>query len=288
MATRITQLAQIITANATLVEEHLREKGEPEPSFDINAPKKLQTSGDAELSRNEAIAAATELSDLLKGPAEVLRFDWTENASLRIIVHFDMAAMVPVGSEISFAEIAEIAKLPERDVRRVLRHAMTRHIFVEPRKGFVAHTALSRLLAEDEQQRAVASTLVDVLWPSLLRSADAVKKWPGSEEAEETGFSLEHNPGKTMWQTFSENEEMGRRFGVFIGEAGANESLLGGVEWKGKVIDMGGSHGEAMIDVLNRHPQVTSAVIQDLPDVVQAGQERAPKELADRLKFQAQ
>jgi hypothetical protein len=258
--------------------------------LDINAPNKPATTGDAETSRMKAISAAEELRDLLKGPAELIRYDWTEHASMRIINRLDIPSMVPVGSEVPFSVIAGKTALPERDVRRILRHGMVRHIFTEPRKGYVAHTAISRLLAEDEQQRAIASTVTQALEPSLLHTDDAVKKFPGSEEAEEAGFTLAHVPGQSMWQTFSENPDMGRQFGIFIGELGASESLLTSVDWKGKVVDIGGSHGDAMIDVLRRHEEVTKIVVQDWPGVVDAGRKRAPKDLVDggRLEFQAQ
>lgn len=288
MATKITQLAKIISENAELIEKHLQSKGEPEPSFDINAPKKPNTTDEAEGARMKAISAANEFSDLLKGPADLIRYDWTENSSLRLLLRFDIPKVVPVGKEVPFSEIAAKTKLPERDVKRILRHAMCRHYFHEPRKGFVAHTALSQLLAEDEHQQAIASTVTDVLTPALLKTADAVKAHPGSEEAEEAGFSQYFNPGKSMWETFSENPEMGKKFGVFIGEAGANESLLEGVDWTGKIVDIGGSHGDAMIDVLRRHEGVTKVVVQDLGDVVAAGKERMPKELEGRLVLQEQ
>ena len=289
MSTRIVQLAKIIGENAALIEEHLQSKGAPEPSFDVDAPKKVQTSDAAELARMKAIAAASEFTDLLKGPAELLRFDWTENASLRIILKLNLAALVPVASDVPFSGVAKEAGLPERDVRRIMRHAMTRHVFREPRKGYVAHTALSRLLVEDKQQLDITRTCAEVLWPASYSMADAVERYPGSEEASQTGFSVGLTSGnQTMWQKFSEDQEMGRRFGVFIGEGGANESLLNDVQWSGKVVDVGGSQGDVLIDVLKRHPQVTEAVVQDIADVVAAGQKRAPAELKDRLRFQTQ
>lgn len=292
MSSRISQLAKIISDNTSLIEKHLQEQGAPSPSLGLDAPKALATTGHAETLRIEAIAAASELGDLLKGPAELIRYDWTEHSSLRLILRLKIPSMVPIGhgAEIPFSEIAQKTALPERDVCRILRHGMCRHIFVEPRKGFVAHTAISRLLAEDEQQHAIASTVTQVLEPALLHTADAVQKFPGSEEAKESAFSYVNNPGKSMWETFSEQPEVGRRFGVFIGEAGLNESLLSGVDWKGVVVDIGGSHGIAMIGVLNRHPEVDKVVIQDLPDVIAEGKQRAPLDLLEngRLEFQPQ
>ena len=296
MATRITQLAKVILDNATLIDKHLQYKGAQIPSFDIDAPKKIDTTGPAEAARNTAISAANELSDLLKGPAEMLRPDWSELVCLRIISRLGIAKMVPVGVAVPFSDIAAKTKLPERDVRRILRCAMTRHIFYEPRSGYVTHTALSQLLAEDSKQQDIVASVVDVFWPAAVRTADAVEKWPGSEEPEQTGLSMALNPGKTMWQTFAENEEMGRRFGVFIGGTGGNDIggaaagdvLLEMVKWKGKVVDIGGSHGDVMVNVLRRCPEVTEAVIEDLPETVQKGRERAPADLDGRLRFQGQ
>lgn len=54
----------------------------------------------------------------------------------------------PVGEEATFAQIAEIVGLTEQDTRRLVRIAMTHHIFIEPRKGFVAHIAISKAIAE--------------------------------------------------------------------------------------------------------------------------------------------
>lgn len=290
MATRITQLAKLISDNAALVEQHLEQAGQPPVSLEAGAPKKPQTTGDAEASRMKVIAATEELRDLMTGPAGLLRFDWTEHMSLRLVSRLKLAELVPVGGENTFAAIAKTTGLPERDVRRIMRHAMTRHVFHEPRKGIVAHTAMSQLLAEDSQQRDILATVSDLFWPAALHTTDAVEKWPGSEEPNQTGFSMSIGQGgeKTMWQALAEDPEKGRRFGVYIGEGGAEEPLLNMVEWKGEVVDVGGSHGDVMVDILRKRPAVTSAIVQDLPETVAKGEERAPKDLEGRLKFQAQ
>lgn len=77
-----------------------------------------------------------------------------------------MARAVPVSGETTFAAIANTVNLPEHDVRRVLRHGMTRRLFREPTKGVVAHTAASRLLAEDDVLCDVVTTYMDELWPA--------------------------------------------------------------------------------------------------------------------------
>jgi hypothetical protein len=59
--------------------------------------------------------------------------------------------------------------LNEPDVRRVLRHAIAHRIFREVRKGVVAHTAASRILAEDVQMQAWTGVCVEEMWPSATQ-----------------------------------------------------------------------------------------------------------------------
>lgn len=54
-------------------------------------------------------------------------------------------------------------------VRRILRHAIAHHIFQEPRKGFVAHTAASKLLATDSLLNDCIGFLTEEMWPSATK-----------------------------------------------------------------------------------------------------------------------
>lgn len=85
--------------------------------------------------------------------------------SLQAIYKYDIASKVPLRGEISFADLAQKCGLSEVNVRRMLRFAMAfHHVFREPRKGFVAHTAASRKLAEDPLARAGLGYMFDEVW----------------------------------------------------------------------------------------------------------------------------
>ena len=43
------------------------------------------------------------------------------------------------------------------------------HVFCEPRKGFVAHTAASRILAEDPKIQDVVGVMCEETWPAYAR-----------------------------------------------------------------------------------------------------------------------
>jgi hypothetical protein len=65
---------------------------------------------------------------------------------------------------------------------------MTKRIFHEPREGVVAHTAASRLIAEDSQISDWVGASTDELWQAAAQTVNAMVKYPGSQEPNETVF----------------------------------------------------------------------------------------------------
>jgi hypothetical protein len=102
-----------------------------------------------------------------------------------------LASAVPIHDEVTFEEIAKARGLYEPNVRRLLRHAINKCIFCEPRKGVVAHTATSKLLAEDEQLFDWVGATTDDLWQGTAQTINAMVKYPGSQEPQETVCSRE-------------------------------------------------------------------------------------------------
>ena len=70
--------------------------------------------------------------------------------SLQAVYRYRLAKTFAVDRETTFESMSQASGLNVVDLQRLLRHAMTNHIFQEPRAGVVAHTATSRLLAENE------------------------------------------------------------------------------------------------------------------------------------------
>lgn len=88
---------------------------------------------------------------------------------LQTITRFEIASMVPVDGESSFAEIAgRIDGLSERMVCRLLRHAMALHVFREPTRGMVAHTKASRALV-DPTMNAWLRNGTHEMWPAAVK-----------------------------------------------------------------------------------------------------------------------
>jgi hypothetical protein len=84
---------------------------------------------------------------------------------------FIPAKSFPVNETATYAQIAEKVGLDEVNVRRFLRHAMTNRIFREIDPNTVAHTAASRVLAEDIAMDDWVGFCVDDMWPVSIFSS---------------------------------------------------------------------------------------------------------------------
>lgn len=91
-------------------------------------------------------------------------------SSLQAIYRFEIATKIPLQGDISYEELAKLCQVHEQDLRRILRFSMAFHrIFREPRKGFVAHTAASRQLAENPNLRDTLGMWYEDCWPSMVQ-----------------------------------------------------------------------------------------------------------------------
>ncbi|KAI1347337.1 S-adenosyl-L-methionine-dependent methyltransferase [Xylaria sp. FL0043] len=80
------------------------------------------------------------------------------------IMRFGLSRLVPPNGSITSAELAVAASLGESHVWKLIRHAITQHIFREPRPGIVSHSAIVRLLAKDADVTAWVRWRPDDCW----------------------------------------------------------------------------------------------------------------------------
>ena len=90
--------------------------------------------------------------------------------SIHAFYHFNIASSFPEGQdEASYDEIARGCGSSEPDTRRIICSAVTHHIFRESRKGVVAHTTISKMLADSLQMRGCVGIVLEETWPSATQ-----------------------------------------------------------------------------------------------------------------------
>jgi hypothetical protein len=208
---------------------------------------------------------------------------------IQAIERFNIATSFPVDGEASFAAIAKNTGISEEDAKRVLRQAMTQHIFKEPRPGYVAHTAISKQIAEDPLMRDWIAFMCNEEWRAAPRVVDAMAKWPGSEEPEHTGWVLANNAtGSLTQEIFNHPERLQRLPGAMqMAESGDGlqpKFCVDHLDWAGvqTFVDVGGAGGSVCFEVAKKVPSV-KCIVQDLPFII--GMANPPPDVASHIEY---
>ncbi|KAI2602063.1 S-adenosyl-L-methionine-dependent methyltransferase [Hypoxylon sp. NC1633] len=289
---RIVHLANTIIASVTKIDESLRVKGLPSPSFDedvsFNRPAEVAKDHDIVLD------ATAELHDLLLEPLNLIHRHGGHNNSLcmQAIAEFRIADMVPPYGRVSFGEIANRTPMTEQMTARILRHAMTMRIFCEPEPGMVAHTAASKLLNHSPANDWLQAGTQE-MWPAATKMVEALQKWPASQEPNETGYSLSNNSTKSIYDIYAKDAERAARWArgmeVFSQRPQFDLSYVTDhYDWhslgQAQVVDVGGSQGHVSIALARRFSNLQFTV-QDMKQVVENA--TIPEGLQDRVQFMA-
>ncbi|KAH8879499.1 S-adenosyl-L-methionine-dependent methyltransferase [Thozetella sp. PMI_491] len=272
---KIIELSLLIAKETAKVHDYLIANDLSTPSLDAEALPSIPIPNDApdiQAARAAVIEACSELKSLMIGPKELLRFNWTAYASVKAVLRFKLDKSFPVGESTTFEAMSKFSGLNVMNVRRIVRHAIiNHHFFQENVPGEIRHSALTALLASDELTRNHLLVELDEFWPAGVKMADAMEKWPNSEENNET------------------NADRGERFGLYFSQPDNRaDGLLDNYPWADKttMVDVGGSHGSVAIGIAESFPNMR-CFVQDLPGTVAEGVSRLPAGLQDRVTFMA-
>ncbi|KAF4633293.1 hypothetical protein G7Y89_g4831 [Cudoniella acicularis] len=289
---RIVHLAAIIGDSVTKIHEVLSAQNVPTPSFDEDTPTSLPK--EVSDAQDAVLDATAELFDLLLEPLTLVYKYHGHNNSvcLQAIARFSIASIVPFGGQISFADIAKETGLSEQIVVRLIRHAMTMRIFREPEPGIVAHTQASKMLASPviNDWLKVGS---EEMWPAAVKMP--YKKWPGSAEPNETGFSLANNTTESIYTIIGSSPERASRFSNAMEVFAARPEydplyIIDNYDWASlgptQVVDVGGAQGHIAMSLARRFENL-NILVQDMDKVVEKAELGVPEELKGRVRFMA-
>ncbi|PNS20652.1 Sterigmatocystin 8-O-methyltransferase [Sphaceloma murrayae] len=299
----LTDLAVHILVNSKTLDDYAREKGlsttvEDRPDW-RNAPVEI------EKARLAVEDAADSIKRVARQPGAFLYeqfFRYTDISVMQFLYYFKIPQIVPHIGTISYDDIASKIDVQKVVIQRFIQNAIVIGYFKEdPLTSDVMHTPDSAALAEDTLMFESLGMILEEIMPAFLNAVPALRKWPMSQEINETGFTHANNTTKTMYETFETDPLRAKRFGgamsVFNREAeNSLPHLLAHPTWTAldargtpsQVVDLGGSLGHLSI-ALARMTKNVNFQVQDLPRTIDAAIKAAPADLteAGRLTFRA-
>lgn len=208
--------------------------------------------------------------------------------SLHAIVKFNIASHLPISGGISVPDLAQVCNMHVEDLDIIVRHGITRRLFLLHQDGKIGHSALSRALVDVPVLRTFVAGVSGNLWTALPRIVEVMEKYPGSQEMEESAYRLAY--GNTFWEDFEAHPQKGKDFAgamtFFLQNPALDIGFVHEYDWSrhanGTVVDLGGSKGEVAFTLAQRYPDM-KFIVQDRAEIVAL----APKEKPANVEFQA-
>lgn len=219
--------------------------------------------------------------------------------ALQLINSYNLASLVPLDRPIPLADLAKLTPLDPVNLARVLRAAMTNHIFCEPEPNLIAHTAASRLLATDAELAAWVGFNGEDILPSAAHVLPQLRAHPEATSLSRAGFQAAFGTDEPMFAAFGRDAGRARRMGRamasltggegyevdhFVGACDLSEADARGATF----VDVGGSHGFVCVDLARRWTGLRF-VVQDLPKTVESAPSPVDddEQVAGRVRFES-
>ncbi|OTA01432.1 SAM-dependent methyltransferase [Trichoderma parareesei] len=265
---RMLVLAETIRTETLKLQAYLESNGIVQPGISVDAPDDFPPLPDEiQTSRTKIFLASRELTDIVRGPPK----------------------LVPLNAPIKLTELQSKTPLEPVHLARALRHAMTNNVFCEPSPGYIAHTAHSRMLAQDESLQAWVGFNAEDAFPAAGHVLEALEAHPEATSNLYTGFNYAFKTvGKeSMFATLYKDPVKAKRFanamrsfshgeGYEVSYLVDNYDLSEVNERGGTFVDVGGSHGFVSVELAKRWKNI-KFIVEDLPKTI----ETAPQPICD-------
>lgn len=287
-----------IYKTADFLSDELAQLGCPEPSFEQGLPVPLHSDApdsNAGAARQKLLHMLDEFRALLTEPTLLLTPELRNPLiSVHSIVRLGIAEnFPPQGTTVQ--DLANKLNLHENLISRLLAHCATHHVYYQDSANYFVHTAASKVLAENDGMRKWVLIGAEELIPATLKTANALVKYPNSEEPEHSGWSVHNATDLPVFRALANMPDRGM---VFAGAMAWHAMLPGfsaqylvtafpwGSGGELTVVDVGGGLGHVSRALVAHSPTI-KCIVEDSPDVIVQGQEGLPTDLRGRISFQA-
>ena len=174
------------------------------------------------------------------------------------MLEFNIPSLVPEGDHASttYRDLSTATGVPEQDLRRILRFAMTQDLFEEPTSGRVAHTPYSLAFAHNEGYRQVVLLQTGFFAP-MMKCLSKTMKLPDAARGR-SAFNVAMQTDESFYSYVSKDAELTKRFGagmrfVATAEDTSPQFLSDAFDWAG----LGKAH---VVDVSTLRPDPDSCM----------------------------
>ncbi|KAJ5734956.1 uncharacterized protein N7483_000081 [Penicillium malachiteum] len=293
-------LGSIIYAKAKALSRLAAKNGDP-PILD-GTIRSNSSSASIVTTRNELIQATNELLQLVMMPSEYLlslALSGANTANIELLIRFEIPQNVPLDSSIEISALSTKVNLPEDDLRRTLRFAISNGIFQEPTPNTISHSALSTALDTDTHLRNVLCFSAEWTGGVLTKTPKYLALRAEGKNVPKTSFGFSFNTEEDFFDYMTHSKELNAKYHNFLmGRAHtpmwSMDRLRAAWDWASlgskTLVDVGGSSGHTVMAIAPLAPYAQFIVQDNDSSALELGKTQSQKLLDDetrsRIAFQ--
>ena len=157
-----------------------------------------------------------------------------------------MLACIPLNDSVSFKDVAELAGVPETQLRRIVRMTATAGFLHEPQPGCIGHTSLSAPFVTKLSYLDAVIFLAEVAAPTALQMATATQRDGYPDSLNESAYTLAFNTSQTFHSACEQRTKLRRQWSAYCLCAGDTDDsvveYLSRLDWQNlgnaKIVDV--------------------------------------------------
>ncbi|GFF62992.1 hypothetical protein IFM51744_11063 [Aspergillus udagawae] len=210
---------------------------------DVESSDQLRANSEANKDLNKAktliYASMAKMKTLLGGPVELIQ-DLARQvevvACLKWLAEYQILACIPVEGGMSMQDLADLAGVPEIQLRRIIRLMGTSGFLQEPLPNYVSHTPLSAQFVTNQSLLDAAVFMADLAAPTALQMSTATQRFGGSWHPTETAYSLALSTVQPFGVAIQERPKLGRQWSAYLHAVGLHQEkeivdMLSQLKW---------------------------------------------------------
>jgi 6-hydroxytryprostatin B O-methyltransferase len=227
------QTAADAVKNAIIVSEHYHHQP-------LDSPGCQQSSQNVTRAKAALLEAASRIQQLVMDPSDFLSHTVVQQqqfSCLHWLTHFRIPFHVPLAPEsLSYQEVAQRAKVPERLLRSVARMSMTTGFFRETAEGKIAHTSLSASVVANPDIYNWIMYMATRTVPTMSKFVEATELWGETTKKNQTAYSLAMKTDLSLFEHLSSQRELAEEFSAYMKSQASSSGtsvafLLQGFDW---------------------------------------------------------
>ena len=138
---------------------------------------------------------------------------------------FQVLACIPLQGSVPFKDVAELVRVPETQLRRIVRMTTTAGFLHEPRPAYVAHSALSAQFVSRPSYLDAVMFLAETAAPAALNMATATQRFGQSQRPHESAYNVALNTSVTFMSMCEQRSKLERQWSAYLRHAMSDVEL---------------------------------------------------------------